>query len=386
MIHSHLHDIPNHARVFLRIDANIPIVQGTIYSDFRLEALKPTFNLLVAKKAHIILATHIGRPKKYTPALSTKILLPWFTKHGYTAQFAATIQEAYSASIQNKPMITILENLRFFAGEKSGDHTFAQKLSQLADYYVNDAFATLHRYDTSIAVLPSFFEKKTVGLLIENEIQHLQTLLSKPRAGYTFILGGGKITTKIPLLEHFIDKVDTILLLPAIVFTFLKAQGYEVGSSLIDDAEIKTCIKIIEHAKKYGTQIVYPLDYQVAQDSLSGPLSLTADSIIPPNYIGVSVGPRSLKAYTDIISKSSTIFYNGLMGALDIPNTVTNTQKLFTIIALSNSYSIISGGDSIALIEKSNLAHHMSYLSTGGAATLTFLSRKPLPGLIALSE
>lgn len=387
-IHSDIKKIPDHARVFLRVDANVPLVDGEIQSNFRLNAIKPTLDELVNKYATILFATHIGRPKGYDPALSTRHLLPWFSQHGYEAHYAATFEEAQARSKNNKPMIIVFENLRFFSGEKDQNIEFAQKLAQLADFYVNDAFAALHRQDTSITLLPKLFspEHKMIGLLIQSEMFHLKKLLNKPRKGYTLMLGGGKLETKIPLIQAMLKKVDTLILCPAIVFTFLKAQGKDIGLSLVDTNHIDTCKKIIAQAETYGTHVVYPLDYQVAQDSFDGPLSYTSDDIIPSNSMGISIGPRSVKFFSEIIEKSSTIFYNGLMGSHSHPQSLKSQQGIFNAIAASSSYSIVAGGDSVAMIEKADLSNHISYLSSGGGATLAFLAGESLPGIVALSK
>jgi len=389
MIRSILSELPiEYSSVFLRADANIPIANGIIQSDFRLHALKPTLDLLIKKKAIVVFATHIGRPKKHEPALSTKQLIPWFIEQGYDARFAPTLQEAHNLITENKPLIIVLENLRFFEGEKTGSHTFAKKLAQLTEFYVDDAFAALHRKDTSIYLLPQLFapKKRTIGLLVEKEIKCLDVLLHKPRKGYTLILGGGKVSTKIPLINAFIQKVETIILCPAIVFTFLKAQGKAVGDSLVDENEINTCLSIIELAQKYNTKIVYPIDYQVARTSFNGRLLYTNDNFIPEQTVGIAAGQRSITLFASIIMKSNTIFYNGAMGIAKRPETLETAQELFAAIAASKGYSVIAGGDSVALIERTGLANQIGYLSTGGGATLTFLSGKPLPGLTVLSE
>ena len=371
--------------VFLRIDANIPIIDGIIQSDFRLQSIRPTLDWLLQKKAIVVLATHIGRPQHPSKALSTEQLIPWFKKHGYPAMFAASLDKAHQLIHQKHPLI-ILENLRFFKEEQEGSMAFAQQLAQLASYYIDDAFATLHLKDTSIYLWPTLFprNKRSIGLLVEKEIEQLTLLLNKPRTEYTFILGGGKITTKIPLIEHFIQKVETLILCPALVFTFLKAKGISVGRSLVDDTVIDVCAHIINQAKKHNTTIIYPVDYQIAEKSIAGKLSYTTDALIPVEDIGISVGPRSIEMITAICQKSSTIFYNGLIGIPQRPETTIGSQQIITAITQSSAYSVIAGGDSIGLIEKDQQLTIKPYLSTGGGATLCFLSEEPLPGLEAL--
>lgn len=386
MIKSALSSLPiAHRKVFLRVDANVPLIDGAIQSDFRLQALRPTLDFLLENGAFVLLTTHLGRPTQPTPDLSTKLLIPWFVQHNYPATFAPTLQDAQRLLNEHHHLV-ILENVRFFEGEHPENEFFAKELACLGDYYVDDAFGTLHRSDTSISLLPRLFSasKRTIGFLVEKEIQELSTLLHKPRNGYTLILGGGKVATKIPLLLHYLKKVETIVLCPAIVFTFLKALGHPVGNSLVDDEMLDICAQSIQQARATGTTIIYPVDYQIAQQDPYGPLSFTNNDEIPADTVGISLGPRSLEIVQEIIRKSSTVFYNGLMGIANQPETTLGTQKIIEAMASSPAYTVLAGGDSVAIAEQLSLAQRISFLSTGGGAALQFLSEEPLPGLVAL--
>lgn len=383
-------------RVFLRADLNVPLVNGTIADDYRLRALIPTIQLIQKKGGIILLATHIGRPKTPDPKLSTRLLIPWFAKHGLEVTFAATPQDAQCmlktvTSKNHEPpqkALVLLENLRFFPGEKNRDQNFAQELAALGDFYVNDAFGSLHRTDTSITLVPALFapEKKSIGLLVEWELLALEPLLVSPKKPYVAVIGGGKVADKLPLLEGLLSKVDALLLCPAIIFTFLKAQGKSVGKSLVDPSALGTCEKLLALAQERHVTIHVPLDYQIAHDTISGPLSYVDAEAIPDNGIGISVGPKTIAAYTQILNGAHTIFFNAAMGFSSREKTLQGTYALIRAIAQAPGLSIVGGGDSVAAVEKMGLEKKIGYLSTGGGATLAYISGQELPGLSALGD
>ena len=255
-------------RVFLRTDLNVPLHQGSIISYRRLQAIRPTLDCLIGQNAKIILATHIGRPKGADPSLSTKHLIPWFEQHGYSVTFSPDVETANETTI-TPGTILLLENLRFFSGEKTSDLVFAKQLAQLADWYVNDAFGTLHRSDTSVYLLAEQFprEKRTIGFLVEKELAILNEFMNNPQHPATIILGGGKVADKLSLIKNLLFKADYIVLCPAIVFTFLQAKEDPVGKSLVDNNSIDLAQSILDKATQTNTQIIFPLDYQIAQNS-----------------------------------------------------------------------------------------------------------------------
>ncbi len=365
--------------VFLRADLNVPLDNGTITSDFRLRALIPTLDLLIEKGARIILATHIGRPQGWESTLSTTHLLPWFVKHGYPIEWA-TLDEAREKKDElAHGSILLLENLRFYEGEETPSLAFAQKLRHLADYYINDAFALLHRSDTSITLLPELYtrEAKTIGLLVERELRELAKLRT-PQRPYIVIMGGGK-KDKLLFIEYLLDTADTIIVLPALAFTLLKAQGIEVGRSLVAMDLIPVAQRILEKAKNSRARLILPLDYTVAEDSFDGPLSTT--TTLPHNGMGIAVGPASLELYRNVLKDAQTIFLNGAMGFMDHPSTMKPFYTLLHSIAQSNAFSMIGGGDSIAAVYHYNLECSFSFCSTGGGSVLYFLSHGTLPAL-----
>ena len=364
-----------HSRVVVRADLNVPLDDGIISSDVRLRAIQPTLDEIIKKDATIILLTHLGRPKKPDPSLSTKLLIPWFEKNNYSIVFAPTIPDAHKASIEHPGSIILLENLRFFPGEKGRSLEFAQQLAQLGEYFVQDAFGALHDDDASIALLPEQFPPthRTIGFLVEREIKELNQLTMNIAHPFCIIIGGNKPSEKIPLLEYMATRADSILLCPALVFSFLKAMNKPVGKSAVDTSALDACKKMAQNSN-----LIFPKDYQVAQGDENGQLSFV--ETLSPNDFGISIGPKTIDFFCQIIKKSRTIFFNGAIGFANRPETVTGMKALFQAMTESKGISIVAGGDSAAAIEKNNIKG-ITYISTGGGAALAYLSGQDLPGL-----
>lgn len=376
--------------VFLRLDLNVPVIKGAIVNDYRLLQIKPTLDYLVKHDARIIIGTHIGRPST-GPKISTSILLEWFEQHGYRINFCKNLE---SAPLECHKLIDgemlLLENLRFFPGEQSHDAQekleFAHSLRQLGDYYINDAFALMHRQDTSITTLPSLYKKehKSIGFLTEGEIKHLEPTRNQPKKPYVIILGGGKVADKLPILELFLSKATSILVCPAISFTFMAAQGTEVGKSLIDSSAYGIANSIIKKAQQLGVNIVFPVDYQIALENIGGQLRYVDAENIPNNGIGISIGPKTVILFKEFIERAETIFFNGAMGFLSRPETQEQQNALLQTIAQFPSTSIIGGGESVAAVHQLGIQDAIAFCSTGGGATLNYLAGKDLPGLEAI--
>lgn len=373
--------------VFLRADLNVPLKDGIILNEHRLMALVPTLSHLLEQHATIILATHIGRPTNHEAELSTSHLISWFTAHGYVIFFAPDLAAVPALVHAHPQSIILLENMRFYAGETTHDAAFARQLASYADYYINDAFALLHRNDTSITLLPELFarEKRSIGFLIENELKHLNRLIENPEHPFTLILGGGKIDSKIPLLKNLIPHIDHLLLCPAIVFSFLKALKKPVGRSLVDESALSTCLELLNQAREHNVTVHFPIDYQIALGSFEGPLSYVTADAFPIDGVGITIGPKTSVQFGATIAASKTIFYNGLMGTVDRQETLSGMSAIFQAMVQSGGYSVIGGGDSVAAAEILGYADDIDYLSTGGGATLSYLSGAPLPGLTSLS-
>ncbi len=367
-------------RVFFRADLNVPLAHGTMLSDRRLRAIQPTLDFLLHKGAQVILATHIGRPTTHEPSLSTEQLIPWFLKKGYSIEYAAT-----PAAIQKLPFslsIILLENLRFFPGEKAQNKDFAQELAALAPWYVNDAFGTLHRADTSLTLLAASYapSHRSIGFLIEKELSILSPLKEHPRHPTLFILGGGKPTDKLPLIAGLAPIADTLFVGPALSFTFLKADGMSVGRSFVDTDALAKIPALIKTLATHHTELRLPTDYQIARGDAHGPLSYVAANTIPIDGYGISVGPRTVTELKTFIARAGTIFYNGLMGWSERTETLTGVGEIFTAMAQSSATTVVAGGDSIALVDQLALTG-ITHCITGGGSTLTYLSHQPLPGL-----
>ncbi len=366
--------------VFLRADLNVPLIGGKIISEFRLEALRPTLDLLIQQKARIVLATHIGRPQGHEERFSTKHLLSWLSTNRYTVHWAPDLSEAQNIISSCAPgTIVLLENLRFFPEETSAtDLEYAKSLRKLADYYVNDAWAVLHKDDISITQLPKLYtkENKTIGLLVEREIEELDSL-REPERPFVMIMGGAKIKQKLPYIEQALTQADTIIVLPALAFTFMKAQGLPVGESLVDESLIPLAQKILSQAKP--GQLILPEDYMVGNKDLAGPLEIV--TAIPSGKIGIALGPKSLKTCEEYIRSSKSLFLNGTMGFFERPETMEPIRKLLQSIARTNTLSVVGGGESVAAVNLFELEQDISFCSTGGGATLYYLINGSLPAL-----
>src|SRR4030095_10369108 len=335
-------------RVFVRADLNIPLKNGSIVNDFRLNTILPTLDYIIQHNGSIVLATHIGRPQHQEPALSTQILIPWFEKRGYTLLFVHDITTIAHYKIIPKQII-LIENLRFFPGETDGDPFFAKQLARSADYYVNDAFGTVHRSDSSVTLLPYEFpqNRRSIGFLIEKELRTLSSLKENPQHPFVAILGGEKIKDKIPLVLGLLKTVDTIMLCPALCFSFLQALGQPIGQSLANNTMNTLCTEIITQTNNQGIRLLFPLDYQVATDTINGPLSVIPAINFPNNAIGISIGPKTIQLFTDTINHAKTIFFNGAMGFDDRQQTRQSTYSIMRAMAHSTATTVIAGGDSV---------------------------------------
>lgn len=375
-------------RVLLRADLNVPRKpDGSIANDFRIKALLPTLDLILEKGGKIILLTHCGQPKKKEPRLSTKIFVDWFKKHGYSTIFAPTLEKAQEISTQKNTNLIILENLRFWPQEQTNDTTFAKQLAELGDYYVNDAFGALHRTDTSLTILPKLFSpnKKTIGLLIEKELHKLNEIRTHAQSPFVLLQGGVKGKTKLALLKALLHKATTILISTPLCFSFLKAQNKNTGSSFIEDDLLPHIKDFLTTASKNNVEIILPIDYQVSTHNFEKPSKLHEVTTLKNGDIGISIGPETAKLFAEYLKKSKTVFANGLPGNRNFSETLEGTRILLQALRHTNGLHVLAGGDSIDLVEQLGF-NDVGYLSTGGGATLAYLSGQPLPGLAALSN
>jgi len=370
-------------RVLIRADLNIPINNGIISCDHKLKALLPTIAKIKKKGAKIVLITHMGRPTHKASELSTQNLIPWFVHNGYRTTFAKTIAQGRQKSFENKNTLLLIENLRFFPGERKKDELFAKELHQLGDYFINDAFGAIHNDDTSITLLPKLFppDKRFIGPLIEKEITQLSKLSNNPAQPFVLILGGKKIKTKLPLIEHILEKTQKILLAPAISFTFSQYKGEKIGNSLVDATCLPFISTILTKAKQLEVQLVLPSDYLIAKGNFDGPTSYIDSQNIPNDFVGVSIGPKTMQIFAQEIMNAKTIFFNGAFGNIRKRETLDGMKAILLAMTRSKAFTVIGGGDSVYAAYLFGVDKQIDYLSTGGGATLAYLSGKQLPGL-----
>lgn len=373
-------------RVFLRADLNVPITNGVIADDFRLLALRPTLDYLLLKGASVILATHCGRPKGYDPSLSTKPLAEWFSSRGYPITFVPYEPTGFvMPSIHQPGHIVLLDNVRFFDGEKKCEELFARMLRSYADYYINDAFGMVHEHAASTTLVPELFGKdhRSYGFLIKNEMVHLQ-FLKREEKKLTVLLSGGKGSDKIPSMMRLLDRQHlSVLVGPAPAFTFLKAQGKSVGKSLVNDELLECAHDILKKANKHHLPFVLPTDIMSSLDSSTHLITHNAHDF-PENAYGITVGPQTLDTFKKHIKTADMIFCNGIMGFADQPTTLDPIEELFRSISSHTGYRVAGGGDTVALLRSMKIAQTFDFCSTGGGAALAVIAGEALPAIACL--
>ncbi|WP_185866355.1 phosphoglycerate kinase [Blattabacterium cuenoti] len=382
----------------VRVDFNVPVNNQSykIIDDTRILYSIPTIQKIISDSGKVVLMSHFGRPKgKYSKIYSLRFIISYLSKKlKIPIKFSETcIGKAVEKKISElkNGEILLLENIRFYKEEEEGNENFAFKLSKLGDIYVNDAFGVSHRSHASISIVPKFFgEKKCIGFLMKKEIQSLKKVLEKGRAPITILLGGAKISSKIAIIENMINLVDYLLIGGAMSYPFIKAQGGKVGNSLVDEYnDLKVLKKIIEQYKKQKkTKILFPKDVIIA-DSFKNYAQTKIVSIhsIPDGWMGLDIGPTSIKNFCEIINYSRTILWNGPLGVFEFQNFSSGTTSIAKSIVKSTehgAFSLVGGGDTIAALKIKKYENKISYLSTGGGAMLESLKNKMLPGIKAI--
>ena len=380
-------------RVFLRVDFNVPLdEEGKIRDDTRIKAALPTLNHLLEHKAKVIAASHLGRPKgKYDPNLSLKPVTERLSEliHQDVILAPDVIGDEVLKLKKNlkEGQVIFLENLRFHPEEKANDSNFAQLLAQEVDYYVNDAFGACHRAHASVVAIALYTEKSAAGLLVKKEVEYLSKAVHSPQKPYVAILGGVKVSDKIPVIENLLNKADSILIGGAMAYTFFKAQGFDVGNSLVEEDKMDLSLKIINNAKEKEVNFYLPTDHIVANAIEPEAESQAMDFFpIPSDLMGLDIGPKTVETYTEIITQAQTIFWNGPMGVFEIDKFSEGTMKIAEAVAGSEALSIVGGGDSVAAVYKAGISEKISHISTGGGASLEFIANETLPGIEALTE
>ncbi|CAB4742985.1 MAG: phosphoglycerate kinase [Actinobacteria bacterium] len=381
-------------RVFLRCDLNVPLKDGTIKDDGRIKASLPTIQLLLKKGASIVIAAHLGRPKGVpAPEFS---LAPVAKRLGellgqeviFTGELTGeSIAQITKTLVPGK--ILLLENIRFDAAETSKDEAerlvFAKQLADLADVYVGDGFGAVHRKHASVFDLPKLMPH-SAGLLVAAEVEVLKKLTENPARPFGVVLGGAKVSDKLAVIENLLGKVDVLAIGGGMVFTFLAAQGKEIGSSLVEEEMIDTVKGLIQSAHSKGVKLVLPTDIVVAPSfSADAQPSLVSVDAIPADQMGLDIGPVSAAAFATEIEKCVTIFWNGPMGVFEFPNFAAGTKVVAAALTKVSGISVVGGGDSAAAVRALGFADSdFGYISTGGGASLEYLEGKELPGLVAL--
>jgi phosphoglycerate kinase len=378
---------PAAKRVLVRCDFNVPLEEGRITDDRRIEESLPTLKLLRDKGAILILASHLGRPKGPDPSLS---LSPVAQRLGTLLGAPVLLlpdcvgPEVEAACEKARPGdVLLLENVRFHPAEEANDPAFADALARLADVYVNDAFGSAHRAHASTEGvahrLPAY-----AGLLIQKEIEHLGQALDNPKRPFVAIMGGSKVKDKIGLIDNLLPRVDRLLIGGGMTYTFLRARGFEVGNSIVDVASIDYAQRLLE---EHAGKIVLPTDVVTADRFAADatPIVAPIDSI-PADREGLDIGPETQRNYAEIIAKAGAVLWNGPVGVFEFPAFSAGTRAVAEAMAASKAITIVGGGDSAAAVELFGLAESMSHVSTGGGASLEFLEGRTLPGIAAIPD
>ena len=380
-------------RVLVRVDFNVPLDMktGAITDDSRIRAALPTIKYLAARRAKIILCSHLGRPDgKVVEGLRMAPIAKRLSQ--ITKSPVSTASDCIGADVEKavntlkEGDILLLENIRFHAEEEANDPSFAQALAKLADIYVDDAFGTAHRAHASTVGIAKYLPA-VAGFLMEKELKALGSLLTSPEHPFGALLGGAKVSDKIGLIQNISDKVDLLLIGGAMSATFLKAQGYKVGLSLVETDKQGLAQELMEAAKRKGVSLFLPVDVMVADNintEATGEVVPIAD--IPANKNIVDIGPKTIELFSRHIRQCKTVFWNGPMGVYEIPQFARGTKAMVELLASIKATTIVGGGSTAEIIEEMNLAHKMTHVSTGGGASLNFLEGKTLPGVSVLLD
>lgn len=405
-------------RALIRVDFNVPLdADFNITDTTRIDAALPTVKKILSSGGSTILCSHLGRPKGPSNKYSLKHLLPYLNKElGMTVKFADDCmgQSAVELSASLKPgEVLVLENLRFYEAEegkpnlpetvteeekkaakakvKEEQKEFTKKLASYADCYVNDAYGTAHRAHASTALVAAYFPNdKMFGYLMNNEVGSIKKVLQDTQHPFTAVLGGAKVSSKIEIINNLLSKVDNLIIGGGMMFTFIKAQGGTIGNSLVENEFVDLAKTLLETAKEKGVKILIPVDAVIANAFADdAEKKLVASDAIPDGWMGMDIGPESIKQFSEVLKASKTILWNGPMGVFEMNNFQTGTKEIALAIAdatAAGSYSLVGGGDSVAAVNKFNLASRVSYVSTGGGAMLESIEGKVLPGVAAILE
>lgn len=382
-------------RALIRVDFNVPLDDSlNVSDDTRIRAALPTINKILSDGGSVVLMSHLGRPKggpeeKFSLNNLSQTISSLLSRPVKFAKDCIS-KEAQTMSSELKPgEVLLLENLRFYEEEKKGDASFAEALSKHGDVYVNDAFGTAHRAHASTAIVAQYFQTKLFGKLLAAEIQNAQKVLDSSQHPFTAIIGGAKVSSKIEVITNLLDKIDNLIIGGGMAYTFIRAQGGEIGNSLVELDFLDTANKTLSQARDKSVAVYLPVDSVVANkfDNNAERKIIQSDQITS-GWMGLDIGPKAIKEYGEVIQSSKTILWNGPAGVFELSNFAQGTKSLGLSIAQATSkgaYSLVGGGDSVAAAKQFGVADKMSFISTGGGAMLEFLEGKTLPGVAVLS-
>ncbi|MDX2444768.1 MAG: phosphoglycerate kinase [Bacteroidales bacterium] len=384
-------------KVLVRVDFNVPLNENfEITDDTRIQAALPTIKKIIDSGGSPILMSHLGRPKDaYDAKFSLKHIVPHLAELiGKPVKFATDCIGSENVEIAENLLpgeVLLLENLRFHKEEKQGDEEFAKKLAELGDIYLNDAFGTAHRAHASTTIVAkSFPEEKAFGYLIGKELKNMDIVLHNPKKPFTAIMGGAKVSDKILLIENLLERVDNLIIGGGMTYTFIKALGGKTGNSIVEEDKLDLALTIIEKAKEKGVQLYIPTDNVIADKFDNEAITkVTSSDNIDDGWMGLDIGPDTIREFSEVISNSKTILWNGPMGVFEMSSFQKGTQIIAEAIAEATekgAFSLIGGGDSVAAINKYNLKDKVSYVSTGGGAMLEYMEGKELPGIKAIHD
>ena len=374
--------------VFVRVDFNVPIDQGKISESHRIDSALPTIRHILQRAKKAVIASHLGRPDgKIVPKYSLRPVQEYLAS--VLGQAVELAPDCVGADVKRivsdvRSSITLLENLRFHKEEEQNDPEFSRALASLGEVYVNDAFGTAHRAHASTAGMTSFFTEKGSGLLLQKELDYFSPILVNPEKPFVTILGGAKVSDKIGVIKNLLPKVDALLIGGGMAYTFLKAQGIEVGKSLLEQDKIGVAADILKHALSRGVRLLLPVDHITGDGDKKNPAN--CDQAIPTDRMGLDIGAKTAEMFADEIGKAKTVLWNGPVGLFEVQPYDTGSRTLARALADNHPriVSIIAGGDTVAAVSAAGVEDKISHLSTGGGATLEYLEGKELPGIKAL--